>query len=192
MAAAIDEKEGGRTLFGRGRSHSPSEKTVIVRYDPASGAVSALGDAYPYENVVDTNPVKALQGTYAVIVGGDGESFVMPAPAVNTPTGTLVIIPYSVEWDVQTVTVVNLPPRDQASRTFTIEGDILLSKADIVAATSRPSLNGHKLHPRAQWCFEPTASSDESFPTAGGGHVCVSCISCADGSWEICGPFYKC
>jgi hypothetical protein len=185
LAARLDQDAAKRSST----SHMPSQKSVLLRVDIASGAVTAVADMQALDNVVDMNPSHALAGPYAVIVMGNGTSFITPAPTMKRTSELLVLVPFSVAWDVQTVIVNKLPA---TMRSFAIDGDLLLSKTDIAAANASPALKPHQFHPRAEWCFEPSDSSENKFAVQGGGSVCVTCISCADGSWEICGNFYSC
>jgi hypothetical protein len=189
VAQRIDRSPEDQARIAR---HGSSEKSVLLKYDIATAAVTALTDMPSLDDVVDMNPSRALRGPYAVVVAGDGSSFIKPVPVNARESAIFVLIPFSVDWDVQSVAVYNLPGAGTAARSFTIDGDLLLSKTDIAAANARPSFKAHHVHARPEWCIEPTASSDNQFATSDGGHVCVTCISCADGSWEICGQFYRC
>jgi hypothetical protein len=189
FAARIGQNPGEQPRLA---SHASPEKSVLLKYDLATAAVTALADMHSLNNVIDMDPVHALRGPYAVIVTGDGSSFIVPAPTMRKASELLVLVPFSVKWDVQSITVTNLPGAETAARTFTVDGDLLLSKTDIAAANAVPSFKPHQFRPRPEWCFEPSDSSDNKFPVSGGGSVCVTCISCADGSWEICGSFYSC
>jgi hypothetical protein len=177
------------------REHSAfrvSEKTVLLRYDTATSAVGAVAETVSLDGVIDMNPVRALRGTYAVIVTGDGSSFVKPAPVLVKGTSILVLVPFSATWDAQSVTVHNLPTVGSAPQTFTVEGDVLLSKSDVDVANSLPALTTHRYHARVAWCIEPTRATDDKFSTSDGGSVCFTCIACSDGSWEICSDPYSC
>ncbi|HEX3580863.1 MAG TPA: hypothetical protein VH087_03815 [Thermoanaerobaculia bacterium] len=169
-----------------------SEKTVLLRYETATSAVGAVAETVSLDGVIDMNPVRALSGTYAVIVTGDGLSFIKPAPVMVKGASILVLVPFSATWDVQSVTVHNLPAVGSAPQTFTSEGDVLLSKSDVDVANSFPALRTHRYHARAAWCIEPSLATDDQFATSDGGHVCFTCIACSDGSWEICSNPYSC
>ena len=185
FAVRLDQDAGERSRT----SHAPSEKSVLLRVDIETGDVSAVADMQALDKVIDMNPSHALAGPYAVIVMGNGATFISPAPTMKRTSELLVLVPFSVNWDVQAVIVNNLPV---TRRSFAIDGDLLLSKNDLATANAVPSLKPHQLHPRAEWCFEPSDSTENKFPVQGGGSVCVTCISCADGSWEMCGNFYSC
>lgn len=189
FAERVDQNPGERARLA---SHASSEKSVLLRYDIATAAVTAVRDMPSLNNVVDMNPAHALSASYAVVVAGDGSSFIVPAPVMKRASAVFVLVPFSVKWDVQSVTVNNLPSAGAAARSFTIDGDLLLSKTDIAEANALPSLNPHKLQPRVEWCIFAQVDEMSRFDTAGGGHVCVWCISCADGSQEICANFYSC
>lgn len=77
------------------REHSAvrgSEKTVLLRYDTATSAVGAVAETVSLDGVIDMNPVRALSGTYAVIVTGEGLSFVKPAPVMVRGASILVLV----------------------------------------------------------------------------------------------------
>src|SRR5436305_1436664 len=154
VAQRIDRgpEEGARVA-----RHGSSEKSVLLRYDIATAAVTVLTDMPSLDNVIDMNPAQALRSAYAVVVAGDGSSFIKPVPVNAKQSAILVLIPFSVNWDVQSVTVYNLPGAGTAARGFTIEGDLLLSKTDVAAANALPSFKAHHLHARPEWCIEPTA-----------------------------------
>jgi hypothetical protein len=171
-----------------------SEKSVLLRYDIVTSAVTAVTETASLENVIDMNPAHALSGTYAVIVAGDGSSFVKPAPVMvrQDESAIFVLVPFSAAWDAQSVTVNNLPSAGTAPRTFTVDGDLLLSRTDVALANSLPALKPHRFRARTEWCIEPTRWTETQFDTSGGGHVCFACISCSDGTWETCGNPYGC
>lgn len=163
------------------RKTPASTAAFIIRFDLETREAAVLHRAPSLDGVIDMDPAAAVNGPYAVVVTRGGDSFVVPIPIAQRKKATYVVVPFSNDWDVASITVNNMPNEETSLRSFAVRGELMVS--DPVTDRAR--------EPHVEWCIIPEYESVDEFQTAGGRSICIQCKGCFSG-FEICGSWYYC